>query len=464
MDQKASVKIVIGVGIAVGAMLGLHFGVFKQRAEEFQASRTNFEQAKNQAAEVGGTRKPEEIWQFDYKTLRFEAEMVDLIDDLGIAFKPHYFPDPANLPMQKADVRTLLASLESDRDDGKGPALAFLGPQGWDLATELPPALRGQGISVEDFVRRLIDADQVLEVLPRGTPLYEERRREYLRLLNDVGMSIERRDAVSRDFGVIAGAVHTLNRINNVMKALPKDFFKDRTEQAAQEYMEKLFRMDWPAYRLPDGFNLQLFPYLRQIENLRELKDIAEKNGVAEIALVRMWEPTDVYFQPPVEVKAGAPKPTPTPRQDVNPLLNQGGGDGPGATRPKPTGIKVALSGPIDIQVRGTNIANMGLLHALATERIPMAVDALKIASVEGTEGQIQMRMVVNALIGVDGIAPTVQSHAERANRVLAERLSLGKRQTVLPLAVEDKLLDQQGNPLVPVPTPSPTPPPPNRG
>lgn len=456
MVLRDSAKIVIAVGASIGVIVGLHFGVFRTRADEFKNAKNNYDEKKNNYAVQGSARSLNEIYKYRYETLRRDNKYWTLMRDLNLAIPAEYQIGAENTVAVRTFYETFLKDLETRRDDSAGATLLFLTiprapqpvPRSWELATGLPAALQGR--SPEDYVSRLKDAFEVLKVLDQNSELYQRKQQEYRSILRDLGLDLERRDQIKARFGDVPALLHTLNRIDLVRKALPPNFWPaDRDEQSIKNELYDLFRVEWPVFPLGNTS----YPYYRQSQNLVKMLEAADKAGVQDVTEVIMRKPSTTYFlADTAPVASGAAAPTPSPAAGTDPRFTGGGNRGANnQAAARPAQPEAAIGAAIEITTRGTNLSNMTLLDAFSRDSVPFEADSVSIKSIEGRGGaQLQqMTAFVNTLV-IPASGPTILIAYDKEIQAaiiqnLKDRVELAPKAGARELAVEDGIIDEKG-------------------
>lgn len=458
MVLRDSAKIVLAVGASIGVIVGLHFGVFRDRAEEFRSAKSSYDEKKNSYAMQGSARSLNEIFKYRYETLRRDNKYWTLMRDLKLAIPTEFQIGAENTVAVRTFFETFLSDLEKRRDDNEGARLLFLQtprtpqplPVSWELATGLPAAIQGR--SPEDYVSRLKDAFEVLKVLEQSSDLYQRKQQEYRSILRDLGLDLERRDQIKERFGELAALVHTLNRIDIVRKALPPNFWPaDRDEQSIKNELYDLFRVEWPTYPVVNTS----YPYYRQAQNLLKMLDAADQAGVQEIRRVVMRKPTATFFIADAAAPAaGAAAPTPAPpAAGTDPRFAGGGNRGASnQASSRPAQPEAAIGAAIEITARGTNLSNMTYLHTISRTELPFEVDSISIRSVDGPGGQQlqELTAFVNTLVipysGTTILIAYENQIEEAIIQNLKERVELAPKAGARELAIEDGIIDDKAN------------------
>ncbi len=460
MPIPDSGKIAIGVVGALGTIAALHLAIFKDRASTFQRAKEEHDRVAAEYQSIGQAQSLDKTFAFKFTTLSYTREYWDLMASLRITVPTYFLPGPANdVDRQRQDFLDFLADLQRRASDDKAPKLSFVSNStGWDIQPELPASLRQPGV-MEDLLQRLRGADRTLKVLDKTQDLYKQRLAEYEQLLRSMGMDLNKRDAIKSNYGDLAATLYTLNRINLVKNALGPNALADMSPKAAQDMLYELFRMEWPTD--PSDPIYGMYPFFRQTQNLRQIFDLAEQAGIQDITLLKPWAPRPVYYDPNAPKPGAAPGATPAPgggQVDPRFQLDEGNFD-PGSGEEPGGKEKAAVALPFQIEYIATNPQSMAFLDLAARSRVPLEVDALRIAGMPQTENLQFVNTVINSV----GYIPFLLLTDEMIDRGRVDSIralvELAQKAGAKQKAIEAGLINGDGSPVVPTPTAYDTPP-----
>lgn len=455
MALPDSGKIALGVVAGIGAILIVHFTVFKDRAAKFETAKNSYDGVVNEYRSIGTARALKDVYEFQYETLKYEEEYWKFLKDLNLQVERQYAGATRNVAEQRADLLRVLLELETRRDDGKGPELRFLGPQGWDLRTELPAMFTTQGVNVEDPLARLLDADRVLEVLDQQSDLYKTRLQEYENLLRIMGMDLAQRDAIRETYGELPALIYSLNRVQLVQKSISPGFFRDlTTPEEVSDRLYKLFRVQWIGN---DSMPLAMFSMFKQSKQLLDMLDVGEETRIATVERLKCWDTREIFYTPLAEVKPVSEEPATAGQRQPPPERRDGGGVNPrfrgnqrggqqrqsGAT----TDEKVGYGAPFEIAYYAQNEANMLFLDALTRRRLPFELDKIKINTVQtqGAEGFVLVEAVFNVFFHVEFLSFTREAIELELKKNLSEKVKIASKSGAKELALKDGVIDEAG-------------------
>lgn len=87
-------KIIVGVVAALAVGAALHFLVFGAKAASYKAAFDGYMQATNELAQVGVPPNPQEVTDFQTKTVDFETQLYQLLLDANLDVPPDFKPAP----------------------------------------------------------------------------------------------------------------------------------------------------------------------------------------------------------------------------------------------------------------------------------------------------------------------------------------------------------------------------------
>lgn len=485
MEMRKSGKIAVGIIAALGTIGALHLFIFKDRAQAFQAAKNEFDAVRAEYAAQGSPPPIDDIHKFRYLTLKYELEYWQITRDLNV-FLPAEFANPAAVDerFQQQMFWDVMRDLEKRRDDGdagKGPKLTFLGDRGWGWAKGLPEQLVKQGVAVEDVMTEIRNEDRLLNSLDQTGQPYQYHLRIYDGLLKRVGMSQDIRTALKDRYGSVVAALYTMNRIDQVMKNLPADFFNASSSQAQNmREMYKLFRMEWPK---DENGNNNYYNTAKQLRALVTMMETAKVQNIEAVSWVKLHEQRKTYWKerkieddkPPAAGAAGAAAAATdlsmynaVPEMMGDPAMGGGsefgGGEmgmgrfGAAVATPVPQGDMVGLALPIEMLVEGNNSAVMTFLYQLTNERAPFELDRLRLRSEATANAKVRALAFFNTISYPTFVGAMTQIDAEKKINELTRQLyELAIKPGAKEVALADGLIKEEGGKEVYV-NPSPTP------
>lgn len=463
MEIRKSGKIAIGIIAALGTIGALHVFIFKDTAAQYEAARNQYLTQLGNYRSQGKSPNVDEIRRFEYETARYQVKFWETGAAMEVNLPKGYSTDfrEENAQLEMWDY---LRGLEERRDRGaagNGPTLSFLaettslGEPGWGLVTSLPSTYVQNRIAPEDDMALLRNEDRLLDSLDQTTAVYQSRLQNYSALLFKLGLNLNAREFLRERFGSVFTTIYTLNRIDQVMKNMPADFFVNMTEEQSRQLMYKLFRIEWPR---DFNDNPNFLPAKRQLEILLQMVDAAGEAGIKDIPFVRLHNSLPIYWKDPAVA-------TPTPAaamgmmggefdesmffMDAESMMGGGrmGFSGMQAT-PTPATAFDAVGAPVEIIVRGSNAAVMKWLYSLTHSPRPLELDRLRIVNISAQEGEILASAYFNLVTLTPAFGYVTEEEAQR-NVVRAQRRLkeiANARPAVRELAVEDGLMVREGD------------------
>ncbi|MDK2970453.1 MAG: hypothetical protein PWP23_208 [Candidatus Sumerlaeota bacterium] len=448
MTANKSGKIVIIVLLALGIIAGLHFLVFRQRATEYMAAKSNYESIRNELNQLGKPKAWADIFRFEYETINREIQFYELLRDANLE-NPDPFAAVTTTPEESQAQKEeqllilwdMLHELQAKNGGEAGTNLTFLNrTQSWNLLEEFPETVNQTGTAVSDLVRKLQDTDALLEQLTAESRLYQEQEFNYATQLYVIGLNIlppaqaqylarinprlaqtppglgnlRNRDQIKENVGELPSIFYTLNRIDLVKKEVPKEELGGlRTEMEYNRRLWDLFRLDWE--------DSVLFNLYKQSVALQDIVDLAIKHKVAEIRHVKMWDARDITWPPPEEEEDdAAADPTGMAGDEMNmDMMNFGMGDpsmmgDPMMMMMDPSMMMMGMPGgapvveeekdivatavPIEIQLTASNSNMMAFLYELTHVRKTYAIDKIDLVALPQQEGLVGATIVVKVL------------------------------------------------------------------
>lgn len=424
-------KIVVGSIAGLVTIAALHGLVFKPRADELAREKLEFLNQKNAISQLGQPKELLTIYRFQLANAEYAIQYFEALKDMNLAIPEHYTTKP-DVEKQQADFRGEMEKLLALRGPEAKPKLTFLDEGKWDFPERLPDAVMAAGVDLGDKVRSIVNADEVIKVLPAGTPLRAQKEYEYKMLLRELSVDLDRVQFAIPQFGQSVKTMHILHRAKLIRNALPRDF-----EMKAS--LEELFRLEWPE---------QILNPVKQLQGLVDLIKMAREAGIEEISSVTL-SPTLVVYPPMKGVTApavggmvasapgmgmspygapgmgadpyGAPgmgaSPYGAPGMGTDPYGSPYGGPGGGnlaegmpggefgafnpyASAPQQQVVSAELLGasaPIRIEFVGPNLNVMKFLHQITHSRRTYDVDYLAIKAMEETSGSV--RVIANVVL-----------------------------------------------------------------
>lgn len=492
MEVRKSAKIAIGIVAALGTIGALHLFIFKDKAAQYEQAKARYDSAVSEFSTQGTAPSIDEINKFEYQSLKYQLMFWRTVSDMRLALDPRYELKDGALPPeseQRQHLWNYLRELERFRAEGNAgqkPKLLFMDERvpavniGWDMATALPQGLVQANVAPEDVLTRLRNQDKLLQSLDPNMPVFQPQQNQYFAFLNQLGLNLQRRDLLAREFGPAFATIYTLNRIDQVMKNLPADYWARMNEQERLEEMYRLFRIEWPK----DLFgNVSIYMGDRQFMALLDIIGMARRHGVDDIIRVRLFETRAVTWEPPKteeELKAAAAQPQGGMMMDefMDPTMmgfeDEGGrggmsfgGFGRSAATPTPVAVSDALATPMEIWMRGTNASVMSTLYEIAHSRIPYEIDRVRFLKASNDQDLIVAVAYVNLPVYALGVGVVNQADVDCNIAATLNRLStLLDRKEVQQMAISEglaRMVDGRAQLVEPVPTmcpatPTPTP------
>lgn len=411
-------KIVVGSIAVLVTIAALHGMVFKPRADDLAREQAEFLNQKNAISQLGQPKELLTIYRFQLANAEYAIQYFETLKEMNLTI-PDYYTTKLDLERQQEDLRRELANLLALRQPETKPKLSFLDEGKWDLPEKLSESVTASGVDLGDKVRQIINADEVIKVLPSGTPLRAQKEFEYKQMLRGLSVDLDRVQFVIPQFGEPVKAFYILHRARLVREALPGDF-------TAKTPLEDLFRLEWPG---------QILNPVRQIQGLVDMIKMAREAGIEEIASVTL-SPTMVIYPPMKGVTAPSPGSMVAsgpgmgmgaspygggPGMDPyggGPAMDPyggyaggsyaegipggefGGGFNPYAAAPQQQAVTAEILGaaaPIRIEFIGPNLNVMKFLHQITHARRTYDVDYLAIKAMEETSGSI--RVIANVVL-----------------------------------------------------------------
>jgi len=274
-------KIVIGTILGLATIGALHVLVFKPRAHRLFDERQQYENQKSQIEALGKTKSLDTINKFQLQNADFMLQFYNLMDQLNLVIPPQYYSDPDE-ERQKRDMEDWLQQVRDKQQPEAKPKLTFLDDDHWSLPQSLPDEVTQTGVDLGDRVRKVIDADEVIKVLPEGHPLRLQQEIEYKRLLKDIGVDLDKANNGLPQFGPSITSFYLLVRAQLIRDALPKDF-------NLKTPLRELFRLKWPE---------QILIPVKQLQALNDIIEMASQAGVEEIVSVAFNDAMAIYPPP----------------------------------------------------------------------------------------------------------------------------------------------------------------------
>lgn len=471
MELRPSGKIAVGIIAGLGTIGALHMFLFKDRAAAYAEAKGRYESTLGTYTNLGSAPRTDSTSEFRYQTLKFRLTFWESVSNLRVYVPRLFYPDPAKvtLTQMRQQIWDSIAELEKRRLDGNagnGPKLPFLAGANasWGLTDALPTRYSRQGIAVEDDVTNLVNEDKLIKSLDETSPVYKQRVAGFGRLLAGLGLNPVQRDYVEKEYGPNAAILYTLNRLQQVEKALPSDYFAGKTRDERMQTLYDLFQIKWPVGS--DGLENTTLGQ-RQFEAVIQMVDAGKAAGIDEFSFVKLHPVREIFWQDPEKILNATPTPVaggggggglmdeaflmdPTMMDGGDPL---GGGRGAGAApaagaaKPAQVGESVAFGVPIETRFKGTNQAVASFLYSLTASRSPFELDRLRIITARNEEGKVNVEAYFNVIAYAKMAGADTEGHIEanivNTKRQMAEvALSAGARE----LAVADGLVAKDGS------------------
>ncbi|CAN5422342.1 hypothetical protein BH09SUM1_BH09SUM1_03630 [soil metagenome] len=498
MELRRSGKVAVGIIAALGAIGALHIFIFRSRAATYQTAKVSFDEVRTQYESQGSAPGINVIQKFSYITAREKLQYWQTLKGLNIVLPDFYATGSTVNPLNQHHTQLwdFLHDLERRRDEGdsgNGPKLTFVNsPKGWALANSLPKGLIDRNIAVEDEMVNLTAEYDLLQSLGRDTETYQKRQATYTRLLARLGLDLGQREQIKQNMGEFAATIYTLNRIDQVMKKLPDNYFVSTTEEAKLDKLYALFRIEWPK---DTNGNDSVLLAAKQAEGITELLEDAKLEKVEEVSYLKTEPQRNLNWEDPTKAAAAAAAALAQPSvgdygmnvsiAGENPTENygygmaEGGGEGGfGGTRPMATPASsaelVAYGAPVQILVSGPNAVVTSYLYRVSHSPNPYELDQLRIQSMGGGGGEGKVRAM--AYVNIVGLAaytlsPAPLTEIDIDRKIVETEIQLAELATkpgARDLAAADGVVTQQGSNWIlakpsptPYPTPVPTPEPP---
>ncbi len=504
MQLNKTGKIAVAVVATIAAAGALHVLLFQDRAEDYDRALSQFQDVSQRYVSQGIPPETSQIHRFRYETVRNKLDYWETIRDMELALPAYYNEDGgADEVRQQEDIWSVLERLEELREAGEageGPRLTFMGDGGWNILRSHPQGVP-TGNQLAQRIEELWGHSETLRVFgdiddrgqtqqrrpgqPQLTPEEQQRRQqilrfefEYRRLLNQVGLDLNRREQNTERFGNLYATLHTLNRVRLIKDALPDDFWEELTDQEKLERLYQIYRLEWPKDNLG---NVNYLPGYRQGLALIEMIETAGEEGIPEVEYVRthtirpltyveppdpdadeeevdefdmMWDP--MMMMDPMMMEMGA-----MGFEDMD-MMGMGFG-GMGMVEEEPEEL-VANIAPIELIVRGDGQDVMRYMYRINNKRRPYELDRFRFRRVEGQDGQVRFQGFYNVGTYAMYLGLMREDYVEynivEARRELAE-IAEEHMEAVRDLALRDGILSQIGEEYElaePTPTPYPTP------
>jgi hypothetical protein len=401
-------RIVIGVIGALGVIGSLHMFVFKGNAEQYLQEKGRYDEITGRLNSIGAARNWDEIYRFEYMTLNHELAFWELFEESRVDVPPEFFA-ATDEAAQAAHFWAFLDKLEEFRDMPDGTRLTFMDRRvnGWDIQRGLPEAITRAGTDVGDLIRRLQDTDALMKELDKESPLLARTEQAYEEQLRGLGVILNSppnqptfpsRAVIKDGLGQLAALMNTLNRVEIIKAALPASELGLNSEAAYNERLLELFRMeDW---------GIQKLTAYKQLDALVHIIELARKYQLAEISQVRVHDFLLVNHPPMViEGKEAAPEAAAQPAYDLSAYeLDPYAYDDPSMAQPAfqdPSASAEEIIGaaiPMEIIVRGSNLAIMSFLYELTHGSRFIELDELELVSPPQQEGTVVARALLKVM------------------------------------------------------------------
>ncbi|MBI5155380.1 hypothetical protein HZA57_09100 [Candidatus Poribacteria bacterium] len=388
--------VVIGVIAAVAIIAIMHLVVFRDRARAYDAEHQTYQGLRSQLESIGTPRPWEKTYAFEFESINYGLEFYKVLEQTRIYVPKEYFAQPDD-NLKKQHIWDVLHKLEELRD-AEGPTrLAFLegspDPQawarGWYIERNLPQQITSRGTQAGDLIRRLQDTDALINELAADSPLRTHTQEEYRSQLLALGMDLARRDFIKQHYGETVAILYTLNRMDLVERALPKEELGIATEEEYNARLHHLFRLEYPG---------ELQTIYKQLLALEQIIALAQKHGVTQIRDVKLWDFVALQYPYPsaAAIKAAA---TPAPINEFG--LDFDATGEPGIPPPPSAGPAleiVAAAVPIEIQMIGSNLSIMSMLYELTHNSQFFEIDSLDVVSNPNQENEIFTKLVIKTI------------------------------------------------------------------
>lgn len=426
MELRPSGKIAVGIVAGLGTIGALHLFLFKDRATAYGEARSRYDTTISTYTGLGSAPSTDSTAEFKYQALKFRLSYWEAVSNLRVYVPRLFYPDPAKVtvPQMRQPIWDALAELDKRRIEGNagnGPKLPFLSGSNasWGLTDTLPPRYSRQGIAVEDDVTNLVNEDKLIKSLDETSPVYRQRVAGFGRLLAGLGVNPVQRDYVEKEYGINAGILYMLNRLQQVEKALPSDYFAGKTRDERMQMLYDLFQIKWPLDTLGNE-NPTLGQ--RQMEALLLMVDAGKAAGIDEFSFAKLHPVREIFWQDPETILSAAPTPVsggafaggggggglldeafmndPTMGGgDPLPGGRDGGGrQAVGPAAPVQAGESVAFGTPIEVRFKGTNQAVATFIYSLTASRSPFELDRLRIITARNEEGKVNVEAYFNVI------------------------------------------------------------------
>ncbi len=488
MEIRKSGKIAGGIIFALGTIGALHLFIFQGRASQYEEAKLRYNEWKDKYTQQGVSPNPDEIYKFEYDTFRYQKKFWETVAQLRVGLPSRYIPGPDGVPttpVQQQAMWDILRELERRRDagaQGQGPKLTFLTNVGWALTDTLPQIYGNNQIAPEDDMILLANEAKLLATLNPTTPVYQQRAQGYQFLLARMGLDINQRAFLRDQYGDVAASLFTLNRIDQLKKKLPANYFRNLSEQQSLEEMYKLFRIEWPKDFMG---NTNYLPAERQLTALMDILDAAQEAGVEDIQRVKLHAATPIFWEPPKSAEELAATPAPVAMEFQGEFMDEqmmidsiGGGGafglgGRGAATPTPMAVFDAAGAPIEVDFVGSNSAVMTFLYRVANGTSPLELDRVRITQIENQEGKVRVSAYLNVVVMAMVVGLTPEDEFQK--KAIEAEIKLAALALDRPAVREQALADgiivmgADGRPALVAPsptywggmTPTPVPPPP---
>ncbi|GAB4318171.1 MAG: hypothetical protein Kow0059_11480 [Candidatus Sumerlaeia bacterium] len=394
-EKLAGGIIVVLVGIAL-----LHYFIFQPKHGEFaraQAEYNNVEQRYRTMEMVPTTQ----INKYEEETKARQEELKKVLKELNPCYVP-YFADQERMQKEFLD---LVGQIDNLRTEYPNVDWAFLGPQGWDFARQLPDPVRRGQIAIDDLIDRIRGHDRLINYItnPQEKAL---RQQEYLQYLLQLGVNMNRvlSEPFKAAFGELVPRLYLAYHAQLIGKAVPAD--KGLTIKQLLFYLR-------PGFDVPSFFEgLPLHVTNKQLETLLDILKMAAANNIETVASVTILQHKNV--RPRADVEAGQPTPTPTPQ----PMMEEWGffmgaeggpmggfpGMFPGQQQARPAEPEVVAGKVTGYKIRfqAQNSNAMRFLNELTTSPRPYVMDDLAVNSMK--DGRVDVIVTIIAYISISGV------------------------------------------------------------
>ena len=304
-------QIVIGVITAIALIAILHVAIFVPSTASFKKAKDDLDDTVAKISNLQTLRSKDALVKFNAQSDQFLKDLKQGIGDLKLD-QPEEFviptlaeikPDPAPAGKmanpEQAKKDKLDAIIKEKREKQKDKLLeeierlrgfiqdrkvqmTFLGPYGWNIPTQLPPAM--QSMQLWDLLKNIAEGKGTLERLGKNSPVYRSILFQYEKNLYALGLDVRQAQKLA-NYGEFVPLYYRLSIASLILKQNPKGH-PILGEELTRDRLFKLLGIDLPMDPIKGIADSKVYFAFEELRTLNNLLDAAKQMGVSEVTNV----------------------------------------------------------------------------------------------------------------------------------------------------------------------------------